>query len=58
MRAVQGSVTEADLESALRSVAMLIEQHGQKYWPIFERLEDELEALRSRRARLASVLAR
>lgn len=57
MRAQQGSVTEADLEAALRSVAMLIDRHGPKYWPIFDRLETELEILRSRRARLASVLA-
>ena len=49
-------VTETDIKTALRSVAILTDLYGDKYWPIFERLEKELEARHSRRSRLAAVL--
>lgn len=37
---------------ALRTVARIIERYGDIYWPIFERLENELQMRRSRAARL------
>lgn len=49
-------VSQQDIEVALRSVAQLIEAYGDKYWPIFERLEQELEARQSRAERLRAAL--
>ena len=53
----QSVMQEADIEAALRGVASLIQMYGSKYWPVFERLESELEAMRSRRIRLDKALA-
>lgn len=50
--------TDRDIEVALRTVARIIERYGDAYWPIFERLENELYARRSRAARLASYRAK
>ena len=49
-------VSEGDVEKALRAVAQLIDLHGPKYWPVFERLECELADIRSRKSRLANAL--
>lgn len=49
-------VTEEELEFALRSLALLIQKYGPKYWPIFERLEEEQQAVRSRALRLSAAL--
>ena len=46
------SVSDCDLEEAIRIVAKVIEQHGELYWPIFDRLEVELQERRTRSARL------
>lgn len=46
--------SDNDLERALRTVASLIERYGDAYWPILEKLEEELVARRSRAARLAA----
>ena len=51
-------LSEDELEATLQSVARLIDQYGSKYWPIFERIETELEALRGRHDRLKDVLMR
>lgn len=48
--------TEQDIESAIRTVASLIDRFGDAYWPILERLEQELESRRSRAARLQRYL--
>ena len=48
------AVSDAELENALRSMARIIERYGNVYWPIFERLEAELTARRTRAARLAA----
>ena len=50
------TVTDQDIEAALRSVAQLVSAYGNKYWPIFERLEGELDKRRSKLKRLALVL--
>jgi len=52
------TVSDHDIEAALRSVAQLVNAYGDKYWPIFERLEDELDKRRSKSKRLALVLRR
>lgn len=50
------AIPEEDLENALRSLAVLIRECGSKYWPIFERIEEELEQVKARRYRLAAAL--
>ena len=52
------TVSDQDIEAALRSVAQLVNAYGDKYWPIFERLEGELDKRRSKSKRLALVLQR
>ena len=49
-------ITEEELISALRSLAVLVDRHGHKYWPIFERLDDELARMKRRKCRLAMAL--
>ena len=58
MNVPQQTVSDQDIEAALRSVAQLVNAYGDKYWPIFERLEDELDKRRSKSKRLALVLQR
>lgn len=48
--------TDQDIERSIRTVASLIDRFGDAYWPILERLEQELESRRSREARLRSYL--
>ena len=43
-------------EAALVTLARHIDSYGDKYWPIFERLEGELEDRKSREKRLRSRL--
>jgi len=47
------AVTIPELKVALAKIVHLMDLYGDKYWPIFERLERELEELESRPARLA-----
>ncbi len=51
-------VTEQELESSLSSLARLIDRYGDAYWPVFERLERELNARKERRQRLSVHLQR
>jgi hypothetical protein len=37
-------ITISDLEEKLAFMAKIIQLHGDVYWPIFERLENELKA--------------
>ena len=55
---IQNHVSDEDIEVALKSVAHLVEKYGEKYWPIFERLEAELKSRRSRSKRLNRALKR
>lgn len=45
-------VTVDDLEYGLNILARIIDAQGDAVWPLFERLEQELENLRSRRNRV------
>ena len=45
-------VSVEDLEYGLGVLARIIDTQGDAVWPLFERLERELEDLRSRRDRL------
>ena len=56
VNAAQQTVSDHDIEAALRSVAQLVNAYGDKYWPIFERLELELGTRRSKSSRLAQAL--
>ena len=58
MPIVNDKVSERELEAALHSVAQLVSSYGDKYWPIFERLENELDDMRSRSKRLTDALGR
>ena len=58
MSSVNDQVSERELEAALQSVAQLVNSYGDKYWPIFERLENELDDMRSRSKRLTDALGR
>ena len=46
------SVTAEDLEYGLGVLARIIDTQGDAVWPLFERLERELEDLQSRRERV------
>lgn len=56
MSITSSHISEQDIESALKSVAQLIDAHGEKYWPVFERLENELVERKSRSQRLSKIL--
>ena len=58
MPVVNDKVSEKELEAAFHSVAQLVNSYGDKYWPIFERLENELDYRRSKSKRLTSALGR
>ena len=49
-------ISEKEIETALHSIALLVDQYGEKYWPIFVRLELELEKRRSKSKRLKLAL--
>lgn len=51
-------VTENDLCKGLEIVADLIEKYGDDFWPIFDRVEKELDTHRSRSGRLKKHLKR
>ena len=54
----QQEPNKEDLEKALRLLAILIERYGTKYWPVFERIDHELERIKAREYRLAAALAK
>ena len=56
MEQLKHQISEKDVETALHSVAQLVKRHGDKYWPIFVRLEHELENKRSKSKRLNQAL--
>jgi len=43
---------EAEISEALGKLAWIIENYSSAAWPIFDRLERELETLRGRKSRL------
>ena len=56
MAGLPQNVSDTEIEAALHSVAQLVSAYGDKYWPIFERLEEELKNRRSKSMRLAQAL--
>ena len=46
------TVTAEDLEYGLGVLALIIDTQGDAVWPLFERLERELEDIQSRRERV------
>ncbi len=52
------TITDQEIEDGLDLVAELIDRYGDVYWPVFDRLERELETRRSKVARLNSRLRR
>ena len=56
MATIKQHVSDKEIEAALNSVAQLVNVYGDKYWPIFERLEHELEYRLSKSKRLSLAL--
>ena len=56
MTKIRNHISERDIEAALHTVALLVNAYGDKYWPIFERLEGELDLRRSKTSRLIKAL--
>lgn len=48
--------SDEDIENAIAVVARVIDLYGDAYWPIFERLEEELDARTNKRNRLEKHL--
>lgn len=57
-RLMSKAVSAEDLEYGLGVLARIIDTQGDAVWPLFERLERELEDLRSRRGRVEQHLRR
>ena len=49
-------ISDQEIEDGLAMLACLIEWYGDVYWPIFDRLENELERRRLRSAQLRARL--
>ena len=52
------AVSDQDIEASLDYLAHLIDRYGDQFWPIFDRLDRELEARRMRTARIQARLNR
>ena len=52
------SYTAADVRRGMTIAAQLIERYGPQYWPVLERLKQELDAMDDREALLASLLSK
>ena len=50
------TISEEEIEDGLNVVARLIDRYGDVYWPVFERLERELEDYRSKKSRVYARL--
>ena len=50
------SISEQDIEEGLSVLAWLIDRYGDAAWPLFERLERELESRQKRKSRIQSRL--
>lgn len=50
---LMAQISDHEIEEALGSLARIIERYGGSYWPIFKRLEDELQIHHERSERLA-----
>jgi hypothetical protein len=49
---------DEDIEKAMSFVAWVINLYGESYWPIFERLEEELRSRKARQLKLQTYLPR
>jgi len=53
---VHPEITDKDIEEGLSILAWLIDRYGDAAWPLFERLEKELESRQKRKTRIQSRL--
>lgn len=51
------TISEEEIEDGLNVVARLIDRYGDVYWPVFERLEKELQDRKSRSSRIKARLS-
>ena len=49
--------TAADIRRGMTIAAQLIERYGPQYWPVLDRLKQELDAMDDRETLLASLLS-
>ncbi len=49
-------ISAVDIRDGMRTVAEIIQLHGDAYWPIMERLQRELRALEGREKLLTDLL--
>ena len=52
---MSNTVTAEDLEYGLGVLARIIDTQGDAVWPLFERLERELEVVKGRRQRVKKI---
>lgn len=52
----KNEVSLAELEQGMVNAARLVRRYGAMYWPIVERLQREIEAMKKRDALLAKLL--
>ncbi len=50
------TVSDQDLKQAMTIAAKIINLYGDKYWPLFDRLESELEKRKNRKSKLRAAL--
>ncbi len=51
------TLTEAELKSAYIKAAQIINKHGDKYLPIFERLENEYQTVKKKSELMKKVIS-
>lgn len=49
--------SRADIKRGMTIAAQLVQRYGPKYWPVLERLKQEIDALDDREALLALLLS-
>ena len=52
----QNDISLQELEQGMINAARLVRRYGAMYWPIVERLQSEIEAIKTRDALLAKLL--
>jgi len=55
--AYQRTITDLELEQGLDLLAELIDRYGEVYWPIFDRIENELSFRKERSKKLNARIA-
>jgi len=46
-----------ELEAGLDFLALIIDRHGDRFWPLFETLESELQECKDRKSKIRSRIS-